>query len=362
MKVTFDDQIFTGQRVGGVSRYFTHLVEEFRSNPGLGVQPRLPFRHVVNEHLLRSDPARFRPPSGPSLTRRGAVLRARNALRGAHLARPRLLHHTYYLPSYLRVPAATRVCTVYDMIPELHPELYENGSPHQAKERYVRACDAVLCISETTKADMLRCYGELDKPVEVTHLACDAAYYSARPQPDAAPYVAYVGRREQYKNFDVVLRAFGRVVAERPDLRLVCAGGGPLRESEKERIATLGLAAHVEQRYVADEEMPGFYASALSLVFPSRYEGFGLPIVEAFAAHCPVVVADTPCSIEVSGGAAQVFGPDDDEQLAVVLGKLAGDAAERERWIAQGEVRARDFSWTRTAERTAEVYRRVVSG
>jgi glycosyltransferase involved in cell wall biosynthesis len=361
MRVTFDDQIFTAQRIGGVSRYFAELLHEFRREPSHDIQPVTPFRYVITEYLVDSDPARFRTPGGARIARRGRVLRTMNsARRGSRLRRTQLLHHTYYLPNYLRLPATRRVCTVYDMIPELLPELYPNGSPHYAKEAFVRACDAVLCISQTTKDDMLRLYGPVDKPVEVTHLAVSDEYYRARAKDDDGyPYIAYIGRREQYKNFDVLLRAFAGIATEYPNLRLLCAGGGPLRDTETARIAELGLTERVERRTIPDAEMPALYASAVAMVFPSKYEGFGLPIVEGFAARCPVVVADTPCSIEVSDGAAQVFSPDDDEQLAGIVMRLAGDPAERTRWAALGSAKAQDFSWARTATQTAAVYRRI---
>jgi glycosyltransferase involved in cell wall biosynthesis len=361
MRITFDDQIFTAQRIGGASRYFTELIEELRRTAAHHVEPVTPFRYVITEYLVRSDPDRFRTPRLPKIANRGAVLRSLNTLRsGSRIRRAELLHHTYYLPSYLHLPATRRMCTIYDMIPELLPELYPGGSPHYAKEAYVRACDAVVCISETTKADLQRLYGALDKPVEVTPLAVADVYYSAKAHSDAdQPYLAYIGRREQYKNFDVVLRAFARVTHEQSELRLVCAGGGPFRDTETARIEELGLAGRVVQRTVVDAELPALYAAAIGMVFPSRYEGFGLPIVEAFAARCPVVVADTPCSIEISGGAAQVFAPDDDEQLAAILARLTGDPVERASWAEKGFARAQDFSWARTAELTAAVYRRI---
>jgi glycosyltransferase involved in cell wall biosynthesis len=363
MRVTFDDQIFTGQKIGGASRYFTELIDQFRRDPSHGVEALTPFRYVITEHLVHSDPRRYRTPPPFRIARRGGVMRTLNATRSAtRLRRAELLHHTYYLPNYLRLPARKRICTVYDMVPELLPELYPERSPHFAKKTYVRECDAVLCISQTTKDDMLRLYGPLDKPVEVTHLAVAAEYYAAQAAPDEDfPYVAYIGRREQYKNFDVVLRAFAALADEQPKLRLLCAGGGPFRESETARIAELDLTDRVERRTIPDAEMPALYASATALVFPSRYEGFGLPIVEAFAARCPVVVADTPCSIEISGGAAAVFAPDDDAELASILSRIAGDAAERDRWVRLGSARAQDFSWARTARRTADVYRRIGS-
>lgn len=359
LEVTFDDQIFTGQAFGGVSRYFVELIDQYRHDPALGITARTPFRYVMTQQLIDDPTTSFRSPGGPAILRRGAPMRALNAL--THLTpvrRARLLHHTYYRPSYLRLPAVHRVCTVYDMIPELRPN---EGPPagHMAKEAFVRASDAVFCISQTTKDDLLRFYGPLDKPVVVTHLAVSEDFHPAARTTDEPRYVAFVGRRRGYKNFDVVLRALSRLAQDGARVPLVASGGGPFIPEERDRIAELGLSDLVQQRTLPDDALPAFYADAYAMVFPSYYEGFGLPIVEGFAARCPVVVADTPCSLEISGGASAVFAPDDDEALAQILARLVADPAERDKWSDAGEVRARDFSWHRCAEKSAEVYRAV---
>lgn len=359
VRVTFDDQIYTGQAFGGVSRYFTEVISQFRLDSTLGIDAVTPFTWVKNEGLILADPAHYRLPSGPAVLRRGAAMRVMNAARFATpLRRAEILHHTYFLPAYLRLPARRRVCTVYDMIPEILDDAALKASNH-AKERFARECDAVLCISHTTKADLFRFYGTLDKPVEVTPLAVSEDFFKAMPDASEFPYIAFVGRRHAYKNFDVVLRAFALIAGEHPDVRLMASGGGPFTEHECERINALGLSGRVIQRNLAEAELPSLYANALAMVFPSYYEGFGLPILEGFAARCPVVVADTPCSIEVSGGAAEVFAPDDDERLAGILTRLITDPVARARLVEAGSLRARDFSWHKCASLTAEVYRRI---
>jgi glycosyltransferase involved in cell wall biosynthesis len=275
--------------------------------------------------------------------------------RGRGRTRHEIVHHTYYFPEYLRLPARKRVCTVYDMTPELMPELLGGANPHRAKEEFVRACDAVLCISHTTKRDLLAIYGELDKPVIVAPLGVTSQFFAAVARPVETPYVLFVGGRFSYKNFDVVLRALAAQPPQRRT-RLVCTGGGAFSETELARFAELGIAADVEHRQIDDAELPGWYAGAVCLVFPSRYEGFGLPTVEAFAAGCPVVLAEMDCAIEVGGEAAQYFSADDEQALAAILERLASDPAEREQWIALGRARAAEFTWRRTAEITASVY------
>ncbi|HWD53444.1 MAG TPA: glycosyltransferase family 1 protein [Acidimicrobiales bacterium] len=364
MKVTIDDQAFTLQRRGGISRYFTELIGIFRSDPDFGVEPVTPFRFVVNEHLLELDPVRFRRARLPEIGQRNRVLRPLN--RAVVRRRPehrRLVHHTYYLPDALRTPADARLCTIYDMTPELFPELFPYGNPHQAKREYVDACDAILCISQTTKDDLLATYGPQDKPVVVTPLGVSDPFF-AEPVPGhhhgAGDYILYVGQRVGYKNFDVLVRAFQRIAAGRPSLSLICVGL-PFDAAERARFEELQLSGRVHHRVAGDDEMPALFAGAACLVFPSRYEGFGLPIIEAYAAGCPVILADTPCSVEVGSTAAQFFAPDDDEQLAALVDQLVGDPALRTRWIEAGRLRARDYTWRRTAELTATVYRSLAT-
>jgi glycosyltransferase involved in cell wall biosynthesis len=358
VQVTFDDQVFTFTRRSGVARYFTELLRIYRAQLSLDIEALTPFRYVISEHLLELDPVRYRRAPLPEIAQRPGVLRPLNRLT-AHprKRRARILHHTHYFPDALEVPTNFRVCTIYDMIPELFPEHFPNGSPHGAKRRYVDACDAILCISQTTKNDLLRLYGAVDKPVVVTPLGVSELFFDPPPRDrDGPDYVLHVGQRFSYKNFDVLLRALGRLASDRPSLSLVCVGP-PFDATELARLDELGLRERVQHRVAADEELPALFASALCFVFPSLYEGFGLPIVEAFAAGCPVILADMPCSTEVGGGAAQYFAHADDEGLAALIDQMAGDPATRARWADLGRSRARDFSWRRTAELTRDVYR-----
>jgi glycosyltransferase involved in cell wall biosynthesis len=361
MKITYDDQIFTFQPRGGVSRYFVELFRQFQADPTLDVEALTPFRYVLNDHLLTFAPNRFRRAPLPPAAQRARVLRPLNRVVVPRRGRPDVLHHTYYLPSALSAPAAARVCTVYDMTPELFPEHFPFGNPHQAKRAFVEACDAVCCISQTTKDDLLKVYGDLDKPVVVTPLGVADEFFVPPGSVTAGPaYVLYVGHRVGYKNFDVVLRALARLRAEQPDLTLLCVGA-PMTEAEMDRVAELGLTDRVHQREASDEELPALFAQALCFVFPSRYEGFGLPIVEAFAAGCPVLLADMPCSAEVGGPAAQFFAPDDDERLATLIDEMVVTPGQRQSWIEAGRQRARAFTWHRTAELTRDLYRELIA-
>lgn len=356
MHVVFDDQIFSMHRRGGISRYFTQLLQEFSSVDDLRVST--PFKYVVNEHLKEAFPDRYHMIPKPGRVPVRPVLDLLNSPGRRSAAKADIVHHTYYRASHLGTYTASRqVCTVHDMIPELFPEFFPRGNPHQDKQMFTDQCDAIVCVSETTKKDLLRIYGDLDKPIAVTYLGADRIFFDP-PRTDWGfdhPYVLYVGARKGYKNFGLLAEAFSRLTTPRK-LHLLCVGGGRFTTSESELFETLGISQHVVQLSPSDTELPTVYKQASVLCFPSRYEGFGLPLVEAFAVGCPVVVADTPCLVEISGGAADVVDPDSPDHLAQSLEKILNDPATADSLRVQGRLRAADFTWEATARRTIHAY------
>jgi glycosyltransferase involved in cell wall biosynthesis len=224
--------------------------------------------------------------------------------------------------------------------------------------------DGVICVSETTRRDMERCYGMLEKPVAVIHLGVAPEFSAAAGGVSLLPwpYVLFVGQRQGYKNAQVLLRAWPAVVRSFPELRLVMVGGGRFLRAELGLVADLGVQDSVIRRAATDAEIPRLYAGAQAFVFTSRYEGFGLPVLEAFAAGTPAVLADTDCLREVGGEAGSYFDPDDPAELATLLIKLMTDEDARTSIVDAGRSRAAEFSWRRTAQETAQFYRRVIDG
>lgn len=351
--VELDAQIFVGQPRGGISRYFVELMGAFDEHPELGVEVSMPFRAVVNEHLVEASPDRFR-----RVSRGGRQLRrVLDAGARRRAPRPSIRHYTFYEADWLRddVPA---VSTVHDMLPELMPELFPAGNPHRAKADYVRASRGVVCVSETTRRDLLATYGDLDAAIAVTPLGVRDEFRTPRPPRVALPaeYVLYVGARGGYKDFDVLARA---LAATSTNLDLVCVGGGAFSGAEHASLDDLGLGGRAHQLSVSDADLPGVYAAARVFAFPSRYEGFGLPLVEAMAAGAPVLAADTDVFREVADDAVVLVPPRDEDAWIDALARVASDASLRSQLTEQGRRRAAEFTWQRTAERTAALYREV---
>ena len=215
---------------------------------------------------------------------------------------------------------------------------------------------AILAISEATKRDLVEFYGLDPARVTVTHLGNRLAPTPGAPPPASLPprYVLFVGTRNSYKNFALVLEAIRGL-----DVRLACVGGGPFDSDEQTLIARLG--AHRARRPGQRDRrrLAACYAHALAFVFPSRYEGFGIPILEAFACGCPALVARASCFPEIAGDAARYFDPDDASEPR--RSARRGDRGSRgsRRTARARSYAGAEFTWEATAERTLAAYREV---
>ena len=275
-----------------------------------------------------------------------------------------ILHHTFTQAAYLRDWRGPRVVTVHDMTPELFPEYFVLGNPHLAKRRYAEAADAVMCDSRSTAVDMLRLYdvpGLRDR-TSVIPLGVGEQFFGPGTTVAELPprYLLFVGVRSGYKDFAVAFEAWSALAENDDGLHFVVVGGGPFSDAEKRRFERSPLSSRLHHLVPRDDEIVEVYRRAETLVFPSRYEGFGLPTLEALAAGTPVVVADASCSREVGGSAALYFAPGDlSDLIARLLEAMSPDFAGSIR--RRGPIHASEFSWDHTAALAAEVYRDVAA-
>ena len=249
------------------------------------------------------------------------------------------------------------------MIPEVLPSQFPFGNPHQGKFEMARRCSGIIAISDATKADILRLMPGLRAKVVSIPLAVDVAQFRTLSQSAAqvsGDYILFVGHRHTYKNFCRFSEAAASILASNAGLRLFCAGGGRFTDSEELPFRKAGVLKRVEQRQVTDEQLASLYKGARCFVFPSLYEGFGLPILEAFSLETPVALSDTPCFREVAGNAAVYFDPEDVNSIRQTIAELLKHGGLRRASIANGTKRLAEFSWERTAELTARFYRELL--
>ena len=269
---------------------------------------------------------------------------------------PALGHFNYVVPPAYRGPA---VVTVHDLSFESDPELMGRRDRLMFRTfvpRSARRAERVLVVSERTKHDLVEHYRIPEEKIVVTPNGVDPIFQPNGSAPNGPPYVLFVGGIQPRKDPVTAIEALARMDG---DLQLVLVGdekrgGDELRSA----IRRLGLERRVEfAGYVEHQGLASLYRGAACLVFPSRYEGFGLPVLEAMASGTPVVATTAGAVPEVAGDAAVLVEPGDPEALAEGIRQALGD---RERLVAAGLEHARRFTWAETARRTLEVYRELL--
>jgi glycosyltransferase involved in cell wall biosynthesis len=361
-RVLFDPQTFLRQRAGGISRLFVDLIGSFTRDADYAVEPIVPFRWTNNKALSQELSTR-RMHATPAWLPRG-VLYAPAWLRGTpRRGDPQLVHHTYFSRRFLRPDGTTKhVTTIYDMIPEIFTGTENFTSGHLAKRDYAENCDLVICISESTRSDVLEHYGSLRGEVRVIPLSVGPGFSPAHPPLPGLPteYLVYVGRRAGYKDFPLLARAIQVLHSEGADVPVVVVGD-PFTKAEFHMLASMGVASSFLRWSMSDHVLRRAYANARAVVQTSRYEGFGLIPLEGMASGAVVVVANTSAMPEVCGDAARYFVPGDSDSLAEALLDILQDQELHQVLRRRGLQRAGTFNPRRTATLTAEAYRSVVS-
>jgi glycosyltransferase involved in cell wall biosynthesis len=247
------------------------------------------------------------------------------------------------------------------MIPELFPELC-GQNPHQNKRRLAETSDLILSISECTSRDIVAVYGLDRTKIVTTPLGIDPVEFTSSPtarNPFRRPYLLFVGQRAGYKNFARLVAALRPILTRHPTLSLAILGG-PLTEHETTLLADTLTLARIHQANVPDFALSRIYREAELFVFPSEYEGFGIPLLEAFASGCPVAASRASSFPEVGGEAIEYFDPSSIDEISHAVDRVLLSSSRADALRALGAERVKLFPWTRTVEKTADAYRRLV--
>lgn len=358
--MAFDEQIFAIQRHGGISRVFAELAREFETNPNHGVDLQPVNAPIVNEYILRDQTTAQRLVVRPGKHWAGTI--ARSMARRRHTGPADIVHSTFYLPRMLKdYPQAKRVVTVHDMIPEIFPQSRRRLDFLTSKHEYVRKADHVICISESTKRDLLRIYPDVTAPVTVIHHGVGPEFMPDAPPLPSFPdsYLIHVGMRQDYKDGTTLFRAFAHIASSYRDLQLILVGGGPISNQERQLLIDLGIETRVTQTTLREPDLPSAYAHARMCVFPSQYEGFGFPALEAMASGTPVILCSSSSLPEIGGESAWYFEPGDDAALAKQIASVLDDPSATSTRAREALERSRSFTWTNSAAKVADVYRKT---
>ena len=352
MRVLYDYQAFM-QHYGGVSRYFVELTDALTHIDGFEAWIPPPFSDNEFLHTRMTLVTRRHFKGKERIMGVMNRVRERKALKRAY----DVFHPTYYNPYFLANLRRPFVVTVHDMIHEIFSRdmVRDDGTARHKRELCARA-SMIIAVSGNTKYDLCRLLGVPEAKVKVIPHATNLRYSGERPLFER-PYVLYVGARSGYKNFGTFLKAAGMILA-RCDADLVCAGGGSFTPSENDWIRYCGLMGRVH--HVSSPSTPhlaSLYHFAGLFCYPSLYEGFGIPLLEAFACGCPVAASATSCLPEVGRDAVEFFDPVHAESIATGMERVLRDSSHAAKLRARGLKRLGDFSWEKSAQETLKVYR-----
>jgi glycosyltransferase involved in cell wall biosynthesis len=365
MNVIFDHQVFYLQKYGGISRYFVELARHLNAISDCNARIIAPFHQ--NGYLTDPRNTQF-VYSFPSFAGKLAKTRLYdvrlqvNDLMARHFARREfsLLHETYYVHR-TRINCK-KVITVHDMIPELFHRDTANGKQLiEHKRAAIMEADGIIVVSENTRDDLLALYPEAaDKAVTIHHgLSRELENENATRFSNEKPFILFVGHRDGYKNFSLLLTAFSAKELN-SQLELICFGGNAFSNAELADIRKYGLNGRVKHLEGPDSMLHSLYRSAKALVYISKYEGFGMPVLEAMQLECPVICCDSSSLPEVADDAALYIRPDDAGDLQKAIHFLMNDQNVVKDLIKKGRKRALQFSWEECALQTFTFYKQVL--
>ncbi|RZL62024.1 MAG: glycosyltransferase family 1 protein, partial [Pedobacter sp.] len=255
------------------------------------------------------------------------------------------------------------VITVHDMIHELMPEYFNSADILPTHKRQcIQNAAHIIAISHSTKKDLIEVFNIPNDRISVVHhgyLDNNSGIIQDN-EPSCGRYILFVGERTAYKNFYKFALALSLVCSKEKDIRLICAGGGPIKNAEQEMLNRLNLKDKVIQITASEKELNSLYKNAIAFVFPSLYEGFGLPILEAFRNHCPIIVSDTACFREIAEDACLYFDPSNPFDIAEKIEVAINDTSLMNELISKGLNRLANFSMEQCIGKTLDVYKSIV--
>src|SRR5579863_666812 len=300
-----------------------------------GAVPRIALVHAL--HALRA----FGPPVLDAAIAGSDIFHASNQVRCA--------------PRRARLTATLHDLTCWVM-PQVHTAA-NRGADHVFAERVLKRADGLIAVSENTRQDAIRILGIASETITTIHSGVAPEYFDAVPAYRPRPYVLSVGTIEPRKNLETLLDAW---LGLRPELRqkfdlLVAGPRGWISDAAFARVR----AESTYLGYVPEAQMPGLTAGAALLVYPSLYEGFGFPVVQAMAAGVAVVTSNNSCLPEIAGDAALLVDPRSAAEIAAALNRLLESESERAALARRGRTRAERFRWERCAAESLEFFHRV---
>lgn len=356
--------MFDKQHHGGISRYFANLISAVNKLSNFKAAVSVLF--TENYHLRAIHSNFLNAKIASVLFSKKSRISKWNKLYSRYCIVKNdfdIFHPTYFHPYFLSILKKPFVLTVHDMIYEIYPEYFKKDDlTSENKRMLIEQASHIIAISETTKKDLIRLLTVPAEKITVIYHGHTSIKNSIIPTMTLpTEYLLFVGARDNYKNFGVFAQAAGEVIKRHPDLQLVCVGGGMFTAEEQRLLRSMNLEDKTTRYDVSDEILYWIYRSAKAFVYPSLYEGFGLPILEAFEAECPVILSNTPSFLEVGADAALYFDPNNFKDLVECLERVLEIPHLRQELLSLGRQRLAVFTMEKCITETIEVYKKCLN-
>ena len=361
MNILYDHYIFSTQKYGGISRYFYELITRLSEKPDAGIALFMGL-HISKYGLedYRNRFNRFFGVSRPEIPRTIKIFTLINSLILPGFANKSCIdiyHQTYYT-RYLPRFNGARIVTVHDMIHELYPQYLSAHKTVSALKKWsVERAAGIICVSQSTKRDLIEIFNVPEEKIRVIYHGNSLVIDPGLLPEIKDPYILYVGQRGGYKNFRLLLEAYAKSPVVNSNFKLICFGGGPMQSEELMFIKETGIAGKILWHSGPDRLLANLYKYAAAFIYPSLYEGFGFPPLEAMHYGCPVVVSNRSSIPEVVGKAGLYFEPAKLDDLIVKLEKILSDGDLRKQLINFGYEQEAKYSWDKCAEETYKLYK-----
>ena len=363
MKVLYDNEIFLIQKYGGATRYFYELIKRM---PDRKAKVLLYMGKFINEYGLEEYSDNFEIFSGKKIRHipRTKLLskKIQKPLFERFAAKQEfdILHQTYYDDINLK-KSFKRIITIHDFT---HEKLSNNFSSldktAKLKKAAIMKSDGIICVSESTKKDLMNMYNTEGKKIKVIYHG-NSLKYEVKDEPVIkGKYILYVGDRRSYKNFNVMIKLFEINKDLKKEYKAVCCGGGSFTSDELNSMKRSNVSDNFIQIEARDSKIANLYYYATAFIYPSKYEGFGIPMIEAMYNGCPVIASNVSSLPEIGGSAALYFNPDSVEELNDRVNILLTDNDTVKSLKVSGREREKEFSWDKCANETYKFYEEVL--
>jgi len=367
MKILFDHQIFTIQKYGGASKYYCELLKriprqewesstiisnnEYLKNSGL-----FKYFNFMPDHYFKGKSRLMEEMNMPF-----SIYKVKQGNYD-------IFHQTYFTSNYLKAVGKKKmVVTFHDMNHSKFAGLYRGnalwtpGKFEILQKCSVERADMVIAVSENTKMDLVNAWNINPEKIRVIYHGIDSEQlpFLNLERIIPQPYVLFVGERYEYKNFNRFAESFRILTEQYPDIKLVCTGK-KFSEMEKRLLSELKIGDKTIQISADEHSMARLYRDATLFAYPSIYEGFGMPVLEAMRYDCPVVLSRSSSLPEVAGDAGTYFDPYQVDDMVEKMRSIISSDTLREQKVALGKIRVNQFSWEKSAKEHLALYHDII--